>query len=289
MKQHLKLISGGVVMACASLVFSGCTSCISNGRSLYNSVTPDSSLTERTFVLAPFSSIDSRTVVDVKVSQAEDQSVMLSAPTNYLQYIDVKVKEGVLTISTSKKVNLRKADMILTVTVPELKSVTTSGTGDIDFTGRFVAGDFRAVTSGTGDIEMKQFEAQRLTLTSSGTGDINYAGIAESASLNISGTGDIDLSVDGMKKIDASTTGTGDIDLKGSAASASLVTSGTGDVKATRLKAGRVYVQASGTGDIECYAVDEISGSVSGISHVKVKGNPPSRHVSGGKKVRFID
>ncbi len=90
----------------------------------------------------------------------------------------------------------------MTIVVPELKMVKTSGTGDIDLIGSFQTGDFNAKTSGTGDIEAKQLRAASVNLESSGTGDIS---ITSTSHLNL---------------VYAETTGTGDITIVGSAAGA---------------------------------------------------------------------
>lgn len=269
MKQQTTFIFQRVasVMACLPLI--GCASCVSNGQWGYNSVNPSSTITERTFVLAPFTSIDAETMVDVEISQSENQNVVLSAPSNYFQYLEVKVINGVLTVSNPKKANLRDVEMTLTVSVPRLSSVKSSGTGDIDFIGLFVTEDMKAISSGTGDIE-GQIKATSLDLKSSGTGDINITAVS------------------GLTSIYATTTGTGDITVAGSAEKAFYKSSGTGDIKAFRMKAVDVEARISGTGDVECYATGSFSGSTSGTGDIEVKGNPARRN-SENKKIRFSD
>ena len=258
------------ILSLASLTFAsslsfGATSCLTGNKTIEASQT----LTSRNYVVSPFTGVDCSSVVDIKIRQGSSQSVVLEAPTNYIDYFIVSVKNGILHVDSKSGVNFRNTnDIEMTIVVPELKMVKTSGTGDIDLIGSFQTGDFNAKTSGTGDIEAKQLRAASVNLESSGTGDIS---ITSTSHLNL---------------VYAETTGTGDITIVGSAARAVYRASGTGDVEASRMKAVNVEAAASGTGDIECYASEAFSGSASGVGDIEVNGNPATRTVE-TKRLKF--
>lgn len=261
-----KILSLASFTLASSLAF-GATSCLTGSKTVEASKT----LTSRNYVVGSFTGVDCSSVVDIKIRQGSTQSVVLEAPTNYIDYFVVSVKKGILHIDNKSGVNFRNTrDIEMTIVVPELKMVKTTGTGDIDLVGNFRTGDFKAETSGTGDIEAKQLRAVSLNLKSSGIGDIS---ITSASHLNF---------------VYAETNGTGDITLAGSAAKAVYKSSGTGDVEAFRMKVADVEANASGTGDIECYASGNFSGSASGMGDIEVKGNPSKKNVE-TKRIKFRD
>ena len=136
------------ILSLASLTFAsslsfGATSCLTGNKTIEASQT----LTSRNYVVSPFTGVDCSSVVDIKIRQGSSQSVVLEAPTNYIDYFIVSVKNGILHVDSKSGVNFRNTnDIEMTIVVPELKMVKTSGTGDIDLIGSFQTGDFNAKT-----------------------------------------------------------------------------------------------------------------------------------------------
>ena len=74
--------------------------------------------------------------------------------------------------------------------------------------------------------------------------------------------------------------GVGDIKIGGIADEAELICSGVGSIHAAQLKALKVKADISGVGSIECYASEEIDGSVSGVGSLKYGGHPKQKETS---------
>lgn len=74
--------------------------------------------------------------------------------------------------------------------------------------------------------------------------------------------------------------GVGDIRIGGIADEAELICSGVGSIHAAQLKALKVKADISGVGSIECYASEEIDGSVSGVGSLKYGGHPKQKETS---------
>lgn len=270
----------------ATLSFS---SCINIGTKNFSGIQPSKEITSRNYIVGDFTGVECSTVVDIKISAGNSVSVSLSAPSNYIDYFKVEVEDGILKISQKEKVNFADTDHIkMSVVMPRLLSVNTSGTGDIDIVSPFKSDSFSATSSGTGDIDIAQMAVGKLKLSSSGTGDIDYIGTTANAKVESSGTGDIKLKASGCDFVAAETFGTGDIKLVGSSQSASFTSSGTGDIEAKYFKVNNLTVSNSGTGDIECHAIDKIEGSAGGTGEIEVYGKPKSYQVS-GKNVKLSE
>lgn len=249
----------------------------------------DAKFVDRTFKVGSFKSIETSTVVNFKISQGNKTSLSLRAPSNLIDYITVKVEDGVLRVDAKKGKRFHNPGdkFNMTVTVPTLNAITTTGTGDIKFSGKFKTGDFKATSSGTGDIDMPDFLASDLYITSTGTGDVDFNGSVNSASITSSGTGDVEFTSSKCERLTGTTSGTGDIELKGSASYAELYSYGTGDIKARRFSAAEVNATTSGTGDIDCTATRSFKGSAGGTGEIIVYGNPAVR-TSETKRIKYM-
>ncbi len=101
------------ILSLASLTFAsslsfGATSCLTGNKTIEASQT----LTSRNYVVSPFTGVDCSSVVDIKIRQGSSQSVVLEAPTNYIDYFIVSVKNGILHVSTANPVSISGTRMI---------------------------------------------------------------------------------------------------------------------------------------------------------------------------------
>ena len=112
-----------------------------------------------------------------------------------------------------------------------------------------------------------------------GTGSINAGELSGDATLNVSGV----VSVIGhgdMDRVKAEVSGTSSLTLSGSAKTVNLETSGMAHVSFEDLSASVATLDASGVGEVSLAARDSFRGDVSGVSHVRVLGQPKHRSVS---------
>lgn len=272
-------------MVAAALVFA--TSCVSvdaNGKASFsgNVVTASGNKISKTFNLGAFNSISSLGIQDVVITQGKTQSVIVKASDNIMKYCTLNVKNGVLNVSMTKEANsvqFKKFDMVVYVTMKDVKKISLSGTGDVKSKGNIKSDKLSLSLNGTGDIKLPSLSANTLTINLGGTGDIETKGSVINAEFNLSGTGDIEADLNLAKTLKTYLSGTGDMKLKGVAETAIYHVSGTGDVEARNFKAQNVEAYASGTGDITCYASESFKGSNNDINNIKCYGNPKNRDI----------
>lgn len=244
---------------CVALGMSACMLASSCNVSNVKGIVPSKEITNRNIKVDAFTRIVNNSVADVEVSRGATFSVTLVAPTNYLQYFDVKASNGQLVISQKDDARLRSTDDIeVLIQMPAISEAQLNGTGDMNIGAGFETNNFKGSIGGTGDLEINMMNAGNITLNTYGTGDISFQG-------NVAST------------MFAGTSGTGDIEIKGQCATATYQTSGSGEIEAAKMMAEQVTATTSGTGDIECYAKSEFRGTASGIGDIIVYGNPARR------------
>ncbi|MCD8261224.1 MAG: DUF2807 domain-containing protein, partial [Bacteroides sp.] len=184
------------------------------------------------------------------------------ASDNIMDILDIKVTNGVLSVSYKKGYNIRNSGTVkVMVTNPGIRRAHLSGAGDIVLKNGIRADNFEASLKGSGDIKGKEIVCNNLTIQLQGSGDIVLNDIQSSTvTANLRGSGDIALS---------GTTGTINYDLKGS-----------GDIKAVDLQAEKGEVTLAGSGDIKCYVTDYLRSSVRGSGDIRYKGDPKIDHSS---------
>lgn len=170
---------------------------------------------------------------NVYLSQGEHQSIEVEGQENIIENLSHKVESGKWTIRF--KENVRGFEKLnIYITMPHLKHIGVSGSGDVIGKTRFTTDDLRVAVSGSGDI--------RLELT---------------------GT-----------EVEAAISGSGDIALSGKCNQLEISMSGSGDVTAGNLMARDVKVAISGSGDVEVHATENLQATISGSGEITYSGNP---------------
>ena len=150
---------------------------------------------------------------DVHITVGGAPSMTVEAEDNILELITTEVKGGILEIGSEKSFSTRKP-ILVTLTVPELRSLKVLGSGDIVAEG--VSGDlFTATVKGSGDIKVAG-AVQRVEVDVLGSGDIKLFGLeAVDGQATVKGSGDIDIQASGT--LNLSVLGSGDIEYRGGA------------------------------------------------------------------------
>jgi hypothetical protein len=188
---------------------------------------------------------------DVDLVAGNEGKVTLQGEENLLEYIITEVKDGKLVIKTEKGVNLKtsswKSEILITVPVESINSVSMSGSGDIVGKTKIKSDKFSTAMSGSGDITL-DIESNSLSASMSGSGDITLSGNTKDFDATISGSGDIeaynleadnvsatvsgsaDIQLTAKKSIKARVSGSGDISYRGNPEKVDTKTSGSGDI-----------------------------------------------------------
>lgn len=111
------------------------------------------------------------------------------------------------------------------------------------------------------------------------------------SSLRISGAGNVlyrDVQLDDLF---LDVTGAGNIEVSGKTTRLEAEVSGAGDIRGFDLVAKHSRLRVSGAGNIKATATESVIARVSGVSKIKIAGNPSERDtdVSGMGKIRFVD
>ncbi|OFX48198.1 MAG: hypothetical protein A2046_08205 [Bacteroidetes bacterium GWA2_30_7] len=192
-------------------------------------------LTEKEIKSSDFSSIENATSFDIEIKQGDKQNIKVLTDDNIQDFIYFQQTGEKITFSIQKKASFEATKSIIYITVVNLKSIISSGTGDIEI-GKLSTDEFKIENYGTGDIKYLSVSNKTLSIINSGTGDVKLEGNIENIIIENSGTGDI--SAQALK-----------------ADVAKLTNSGTGDVSITAVN--DLSIDNSGTGDVTYYGTPQ--------------------------------
>ena len=157
-----------------------------------------------------FSKVSSSGSFIVHITRGDEFDILVSAEENILPYIKTRVYGSDLHIDTRGFHSISNTlPMEVYITMPELRGVVLSGSGEIT-TDYFYPDHFNALVSGSGNISTA-IEAKDIEAMLSGSGSLDLSGIAEEASLIVSGSGQIDAYHLDIEKCDAKISGSGDM------------------------------------------------------------------------------
>lgn len=230
------------VVVLTSMVVSGCSVVVDGVRGSGEVVSEERTLDTFSTVLAMGSP-------DVRITQGDVQSVTVRAEDNIVPLLETDVRGGVLTLRVQNRVVIRPTEpMVFDITVVDLESVETSGSGDLGVDG-WNADDAEIRTSGSGDVVVDDLRTQSLTVETSGSGDVDVSGTTTSQRAQTSGSGGYracrldsevaDVSTSGSgealvtvtERLDADISGSGDVRYAGDPEEVSQDSSGSGDVE----------------------------------------------------------
>jgi hypothetical protein len=144
---------------------------------------------DRSFDVGEVSRLDIAGPFDVAVRTGSPPVLSASGPGRALDHISVEQDDDRLFIGCNGECD----DVSITVTLPHLAAIRTSGSGGVSVDR--VDGDlFEFASSGSGDLSLDEADVQQLKLSASGSGDIRVdklrAGDVEAA---LMGSGDLSL------------------------------------------------------------------------------------------------
>jgi hypothetical protein len=170
--------------------------------------------------------------VDVFITQGPNFEVIAKGEENIIDELELDVQNDVWDIEFDRCV--RDFDLKLYITMPIIRSVSNSGSGNI-----------------RGE---NFFNVQDIVLRVSGSGDIDLGLVAE--------------------EIDGKISGSGDILLEGEAQNLDFDISGSGDLKAFNLVTQTADINISGSGDASVRVLEVLDARISGSGDIYFKGNP---------------
>ncbi len=197
-----------------------------------------------------FSGISSAGSYNVIITMGNTEGLKLQGDAEQISQIETVVEEGILKIRNKKRNGSWNtgwtSKVNIYVNAKTLKSITLSGSGDIDVKGVVKSTDVTTTLSGSGSISLA-IDATNYAATISGSGEIEVKGKTENAKISVNGSGDFegddlrtsvatarvsgsgDISINANKALDATMSGSGNIRYGGNA-----------NVKSTKSGSGRI-------------------------------------------------
>jgi hypothetical protein len=183
-------------------------------------------------------------------TQGANYQVQVTAQQNILDVIETYKIGSELIIKFRNNVNVQgHSDITVNITAPLLNNLHLSGAAHVNVKGNFIANDFDATVSSSGNFTIDHLEvASTLSTSVSGSGSIKLlSGKANESKADVSGSGAIDLSV---------------------------------------LRASHAAAKISGSGSVRMNVAQTLDAAISGSGNVYYWGNPSvSTHISGSGKV----
>lgn len=181
---------------------------------------------QETRTIQDFQNLDAGGAFTIRVHVGSTPSLKISAEENLLYFIRTYVKGNTLVIDTKKNISPRK-EILIEITVPELRSVDASGANNISVNG-IKSNEFAIDLSGAGHVYLEG-TADRLRAELSGAGSIDAKDLkANDVRVSVSGAASADVYA--KESLDASVSGVGSIDYFGDPPKTRTDVSGVGSI-----------------------------------------------------------
>lgn len=210
-----------------------------------NCVNGTGPIVTRELSVAPFDGIELPISGDVFLKQGPEQEVIAEGKGNIIDEIERDVQSGVWKIEFNRCV--RDIDQLrFFITVPDLRSLRISGSGDVVSENTLVIQDLEIDIPGSGNVDLA-LDADDLDIDIPGSGRLTLEGLADDTKYRISGSGDVRAFNLECRTADISIPGSGDVEV--------LVTE-------------FLKVRISGSGDVFYRGYPELDISIAGSGRV---------------------
>lgn len=173
-----------------------------------------------------FTALDISGAYDVEIVVQKEQSLELEGDDNLLPLIVTDVHGGVLEVSNSKGFST-KNKLRLRISVPSLMAISSSGASDITVSG--VKGDeFHVNVSGAGSLRVSG-AIKTLEIKQSGAGDVDAKDF-HAEKVNVDSSGAATADVYASEELTASVSGAGSVNYYGDPKTVKEDTSGAGSI-----------------------------------------------------------
>ena len=210
----------------------------------------DGNVVTREYVISHFDKVVCALPATVNYTVADTYSCTVRVDSNLLEYIDIKVKDGELSLSQPKPtkngiyLSFNATEFVIDITSPSLNEITLAGSGDINIHSPLQAQKLEVTVAGSGNVAFKE--------------DVNI----QHLELSVAGSGDILVDKGIIRKLEADIAGSGDIVTHAEAQEVETSVMGSGDI--TVNVSGTLEYQVVGSGDIYYYGDAKVNGKVAG-------------------------
>jgi hypothetical protein len=212
-------------------------------------------------VAAKVTMVEVRGNVDLRMRQGSTPQMVVRAQPKFMPKITTSHDGARLIIQSEKETWTvgRAATPVVELTLPNLRELGISGSGDADVRG---------------------FKGDQLQLSLAGSGNAKFEGQYRAIDASLAGSGNLKMEAGAGEKLAFSLAGSGDATVSGSGKSLELNLAGSGAFNGKQLKVDNVRISSAGSGDAIVHATNVIAVSSVGSGDVSVYGNPAQRSVS---------
>lgn len=166
-----------------------------------------------TRAVAEFQAISLSGSMDAVVRQG-GQLLQVQADDNLLALLETSVETtrhgATLVVRWKRGENIyTRSKVLLTITVPKLSALVTSGSGDF-LLDSYTTPALLVSLAGSGDAKLNGLSTEDLSVRIAGSGDVSGKGSATKLSVNIAGSGDVRLADLRADDVDVQIAGSGD-------------------------------------------------------------------------------
>lgn len=182
---------------------------------------------ERT--ITGFNQISCYGVVDIFLSQGNEEIVIVEADDNLLPYILTENKGGKLEIKIKESITIQKSKkMNIYITIKDLSEVSMYGVGKLACQTELNLPNFKLMNYGVGNVTLKG-NTKEFYLSNNGVGNVNAQNFeAENVDLSNSGVGNVKVTA--TEEIKITNNGVGSVDYYGGAKIVDINSTGVGGI-----------------------------------------------------------
>lgn len=229
--------------------------------------------------LGSFEGLANESGIDVRVTFGEPQMVSVTCDQNLVSSIFTEIEDNVLVVSIDDTQGhsvelIPETECVVEVVVADMRTVTATGSGNIELSSDEDVGVDAVTATGSGDILLRaRTVVPVITVAATGSGEIEIDGVeADDVTLSSSGSGDVRV-------------------FEGAAAALSATTSGSGGLLVRGLVGTGARVTLTGSGDAAVTVTQSLRATVTGSGDLTVWGAPSDRDVqsTGSGEVQFAE
>lgn len=244
---------------------------------------------KRNFQTGPFTGVELSGVVEATLEKSNAHSVSVETYGEVFDYLDVKVKNGILHIGfkngglpRSIQRKYRNLKVISKVTLPVLESVEMSGVTKLFARDRFKANELNIELSGVSNAEFEYIESTAMDVEISGVSKVQLYGDTEQLNLEISGAskGFFVLENKTLTFADIEISGSGEGTFEGKAIRSLLDISGTANFEGMKFRVETMKAVISGVARARVNVAGSLEPEVSGAAKLHYNGNVNLRNVN---------
>ena len=225
-----------------SLLFTGCVGVAFNAGNNREMVRGSGAVSSVEYPVQDYDMVLIETGVELIYSSEKSDKIVVEIHDNLVEYLDIKVEDGVLIIDAAKHIASSEKTPKVYISNPNFKGLSVGGYLDMPKGDKITGESFLLDVAGAASVEM-EFDVDRLEVVGAGAADLTLLGRADRAEIEMSGAGKI---------------------------------------RALGLQTKDAVIDISGAGDLQISCSDNLEVNVAGAGNVSYRGDPHVRKSTSG-------